>query len=76
MGLQRLPCSDASLCACRLYVAHESPPWTSPPSLPSRSLSATRSLNRRRSIDETLQTIAEVTRNSVPGFNEVGISTL
>jgi GAF domain-containing protein len=37
---------------------------------------ATRSLNRRRSIDETLQTIAEVTRNSVPGFNQVGISTL
>lgn len=37
---------------------------------------ATRSLNQRRSVDETLQTIAEVTRNSVPGFDQIGISTL
>jgi GAF domain-containing protein len=37
---------------------------------------AARSLNQKRSVDETLQTIAEVTRNSVPGFDQVGISTL
>jgi GAF domain-containing protein len=39
-------------------------------------VAATRSLNQRRSVDETLQTIAEVTRNSVPGFDQIGISTL
>jgi GAF domain-containing protein len=36
---------------------------------------ATRALNQRRSLNETLRMIAEVTRNSVPGFDQVGIST-
>lgn len=36
---------------------------------------ATRSLDARRSVDETLQTIASVTCDSVPGFDQVGIST-
>jgi hypothetical protein len=37
---------------------------------------AARSMNHRISLDETLQRIAEVTRDSVPGFDEVGISIL
>jgi GAF domain-containing protein len=37
---------------------------------------AARTLNRRRSLDETLQTIVEVACNSVPGFDQVGIATL
>ena len=37
---------------------------------------AARSLNQKRTVEETLQTIARVTRNSVPGFDQVGISTL
>jgi transcriptional regulator with GAF, ATPase, and Fis domain len=37
---------------------------------------AVRTLNRRRSLDETLQTIVEVACNSVPGFDQVGIATL
>jgi GAF domain-containing protein len=37
---------------------------------------ATRTLNHRRTVDETLQAIAQVTRDSVPGFDQVGISTL
>lgn len=37
---------------------------------------AARSLNHERTVEETLQTIARVTRNSVPGFDQVGISTL
>ncbi len=37
---------------------------------------ATRTINQPRSLDETMQTIAEVARNSIPGFDHVGISTL
>src|SRR3954462_7808103 len=37
---------------------------------------AVRTLNQRRSLDETLQTIVEVACNSVPGFDQVGIATL
>jgi GAF domain-containing protein len=37
---------------------------------------AARSLNQERTVEETMQTIARVTRNSVPGFDQVGISTL
>ena len=37
---------------------------------------AARTLNHHRSLDETLQTIVEVACNSVPGFEQVGISTL
>jgi GAF domain-containing protein len=37
---------------------------------------AARSINHRRTLDETLQAIVEVARASVPGFDEVGISTL
>jgi len=36
---------------------------------------AARTLNQRRSLDETLHTIVEVARNSVPGFDQVGIAT-
>ena len=36
---------------------------------------ATRTLYEPRMVDETLQTIAEVTCKSVPGFDQVGIST-
>lgn len=36
---------------------------------------ATRSLHERRSVDEILRTIASVTCGSVPGFDQVGIST-
>jgi GAF domain-containing protein len=32
-------------------------------------------INRSRSLDETLQTIVEVACNSVPGFDQVGIAT-
>src|SRR5688572_21373093 len=38
--------------------------------------SAARTLNHTQSLDETLQTIAFVTRDSVPGFDQVGISTV
>ena len=37
---------------------------------------AARSINHTESLDETLQAIAYVARDSVPGFNHVGISTL
>jgi GAF domain-containing protein len=36
---------------------------------------AARTLNQPRSLDKTLQTIVEVARNSVPGFDQVGIAT-
>jgi GAF domain-containing protein len=37
---------------------------------------AARTLNRAQDLDETLQAIVEVARDSVPGFDEVGIWTL
>ncbi len=37
---------------------------------------AARTLNKPRSLDDTLQTIVEVACNSVPGFDHVGIATL
>jgi GAF domain-containing protein len=37
---------------------------------------AVRSLSQQRTVEETLQTIASVTRSSVPGFDQVGIATL
>ncbi len=37
---------------------------------------AVRTLNKPRSLDDTLQTIVEVACNSVPGFDQVGISTV
>lgn len=37
---------------------------------------ATRTINQPRNLDETMQTIADVARNSIPGFDHVGISTL
>ena len=37
---------------------------------------AGRTLNKPRSLDETLHTIVEVACNSVPGFDQVGIATL
>jgi GAF domain-containing protein len=37
---------------------------------------AARTLNKPRSLDDTLQTIVEVARNSVPGFDHVGIATV
>jgi GAF domain-containing protein len=37
---------------------------------------AARTINQCRGLDETLQTIAEVARDSLPGFDEVGISTM
>lgn len=37
---------------------------------------AARTLNKPRSVHDTLQTIVEVARNSVPGFDNVGIATL
>jgi GAF domain-containing protein len=38
--------------------------------------SAARSLNQQESVEATLQTIATVMANSVPGFDHVGISTV
>lgn len=35
---------------------------------------AARTLNQRQSLDDTLQTMVEVARNSVPGFDQVGIA--
>lgn len=37
---------------------------------------AARTINQRRSLEETLQTILEVASDSVPGFDQVGISTV
>ena len=37
---------------------------------------AARTIHQNQSLDDTLQAIAEVARDSVPGFDEVGISTL
>jgi GAF domain-containing protein len=37
---------------------------------------AARTINQHRSLDDTLQTIVDVACNSVPGFDQVGISTL
>ena len=36
--------------------------------------SAARTINEAQSLDETLKTIAEVARDSIPGFDQVGIS--
>jgi GAF domain-containing protein len=38
--------------------------------------SAARSINQSRTLEDTLSTITEVARSSVPGFDEVGISTI
>jgi GAF domain-containing protein len=38
--------------------------------------SAARTINQRRTIEDTLTVIAEVARTSVPGFDHVGISTI
>jgi GAF domain-containing protein len=37
---------------------------------------AARTMNQHQSLEDTLQTIAEVARTSVPGFDNVGISTV
>ena len=37
---------------------------------------AARTIHQKQSLDKTLQAIAQVARDSVPGFDEVGISTL
>jgi GAF domain-containing protein len=37
---------------------------------------AARTINSRQSLDQTLQAIVQVARESVPGFEEIGISTL
>jgi GAF domain-containing protein len=37
---------------------------------------AARTISHTRTLDETLQTIVEVARTSVPGFDQIGISTL
>lgn len=37
---------------------------------------AARTLNKSRSLDDTLQTIVEVACNSIPGFDHVGIATV
>ena len=43
----------------------------------SRSIdAAARTINQPRSLQDTLATIVEVARNSVPGFDQVGISTV
>jgi GAF domain-containing protein len=47
------------------------------PTVFSQSIAAAaRSLNQSRSVDETLQTIAKVMANSVPGFDQIGITTV
>jgi GAF domain-containing protein len=46
------------------------------PHLADSIAAAAHSINQRRSLDETLQTIVEVACNSVSGFDQVGISTL
>lgn len=47
------------------------------PSELARSIAeAARTINKARSLRDTLQTIVEVACNSVPGFDEAGISTL
>ncbi len=37
---------------------------------------AARVMHDQRSLEETLQAIAEAARNSIPGFDQVGISTI
>lgn len=37
---------------------------------------AARSINHSRTLEETLQTIVEVARTSIPGFDQIGISTI
>jgi GAF domain-containing protein len=47
------------------------------PTVFSQSIAAAaRSLNQSRSVDDTLQTIAKVMANSVPGFDQIGITTV
>ncbi len=50
----------------------------SPPSLaPARAIAdAARTMNQHQTLDEALQTIVDVARDSVPGFDHVGISSL
>jgi GAF domain-containing protein len=49
---------------------------TTRPDVAQAIAAAARSINHTQSLDETLQAIAYVARDSVPGFDHVGISTL
>ena len=49
---------------------------TGRPDLASALAAAARSMNHNVDLEETLQTIVTAARDSVPGFNHVGISTL
>src|SRR5919112_2406640 len=75
-GLQRLVLHDRTpLCALV-----DSPPGRSP--VTTRSdigaavAAAARSMSQPQSLQETLEAIVEAARSSVPGFDNVGISTV
>src|SRR3954452_25293392 len=69
--------ASASLCAFRPFDTHEANMNMNAASEFAQSIAeAARSVNQPRTLDDTLQTIVEVACNSVPGFDQVGISTL
>ena len=49
---------------------------SSPTDIAAAIAEAARSINQHRSLEDTLSTIADVARTSVPGFDQVGISTV
>jgi GAF domain-containing protein len=49
---------------------------TNRPDVATAIAAAARTMHHPRSLDETLQTIVEVARDSVPGFDAVGLSTV
>lgn len=67
-----------SLGTCRHFDAHESPPVSTldVTDFAHSIFAVALPIYAKRSVEETLQTIAEVIHSSVPGFDQVGISTL
>jgi GAF domain-containing protein len=47
-----------------------------PPHIAAALVAAARTINQSRNLEETLDTVARVARDSIPGIDEVGISTL
>jgi GAF domain-containing protein len=66
---------SASLCAFR-FDAHEVTMDASLSDFGQSISEAARTISQHRSLDDTLQTMVEVASNSLPGFDQVGISTL
>src|SRR3954453_6187296 len=66
-------CERLSVC---LSIGTERNPMTPRPDIADSLAAAALLMHHYSSLEDTLQRIAEVARDSVPGFDEVGISSL